>query len=146
MKKKPFYALILTIVASAIFAGLVFAQSYIHIGPSSTVGGVSVSTSSYITTGSSSFLTQGNSTAGSAISRIGGITFASREWCGGSIRNYANHGGWVAYTSSSATIPGGLTWGARCADQSASTAAQHDFSNGGQTWQPYYYSPLDPRP
>ena len=79
MKKKPYYALIFAIVASIIFTGLSFAQSYIHIGPSSTLGGVSVSTSSYITTGSSSFLTQGNSTAGSAISRIGGITFASRE-------------------------------------------------------------------
>jgi hypothetical protein len=146
MKKRLNYALIIAIVASLLFTGLSYAQSYIHIGPYNTLGSISVSTSSYITTGSSSFLTQGNSTAGSAISRIGGITFASREWCGGSIRNSANHGGWAAYSTSSASINGGLTWGARCTDQSASTAAQHDFSNGGQTWQPYFYSPQDQRP
>jgi hypothetical protein len=34
--------------------------TYTHIGPGSTVGGVNVSTSSYITTSSYSFFTQGN--------------------------------------------------------------------------------------
>lgn len=146
MKNRIFLALIVAVVICMAFTGSVLAESYIHIGPGNTVGGVNVSTSSYITTSTYSFLTQGNSTAWSAISRIGGNTFASREWCGGSIRNYENHGGWVGHNVSSASKNGGLVWGARCTDQSGSTAAQHDFSNGGDTWQPYYYSPLDPRP
>ena len=146
MKNKIFRVLIITVVICLVFTGYVLAEGYIHFGPGNTVGGVNVGTSSYINTGTYSFLTQGNSTAASAISRIGGNTFASREWCGGSIRNYANHGGWVDYDASSASINGGLVWGSRCSNQSGSTAAQHDFSNGGDTWQPYFYSPLDPRP
>lgn len=146
MKSVILCALIIAVVISLGFAGSVLAESYIHIGPDGSVGGVNVSTCSYITTSTYSFLTQGNSTAWSAISRIGGNTFASREWCGGSIRNYANHGGWVRYNASSASINGGLVWGPICINQSASTAAQHDFLNGGDTWQPYFYSPLDPRP
>jgi len=146
MKNKIFHALMVAMGICFLLTGTVFAATYTHIGPGSTVGGVNVSTSSYITTSSYSFLTQGDSTAWSSISRMGGNTFASRKWCGGSIRNSANHGGWVGYNVSSKTINGGLVWGARCTDQSGSTAAQHDFSNAGETWQPYFYSPLDPRP
>lgn len=146
MKNRISRVLVVVVIACLVFAGPVFAANYTHIGPGNTVGGVNVSTSSNIATSSYSFLTQGNSTAWSAISRIGGLTFASREWCGGSIRNYANHGGWVSYSASSSSITGGLVWGDRCTDQSGSTAAQHDFSNGGETWQPFFYSPLDPHP
>lgn len=140
---KNISSLLIAVILATIFATTVYAG--IYIGPGGTVGGVNVSWSHYITIGTNSFLTQANSTSLSNISRIGGNTFASRVWCGSTIRDTANHGGWVQYNKSAASLSGGLTWGARCTNQKAGTAAQHDFSNGGQTLQPYFYA-TEPRP
>ncbi len=63
MKNKIFHALMVAMGICFLLTGTVFAATYTHIGPGSTVGGVNVSTGSYITTSSYSFLTQGNSTA-----------------------------------------------------------------------------------
>lgn len=141
--RKSFSALSFAILIALLVSTVVYAGLY--IGPGSTVGGVNVGWAHWIQIGSTSFQDRADSTAASNISRIGGVTFASREWCGTVIRNSLNHGGWVKYNSSSANLYGGLTWGPRCTNQKAGTAAQHDFSQGGQTYQPYFYA-TEPRP
>lgn len=105
----------------------------IYPGPGGSVGGVSVGYGHYIgqTSGASSFVDQFTSTSATSITWLGGDTSASRVWCGDYIRDSQNHGGWMKTGSSSASLPGGIQWGATCATQRAGTAATHSYSANG---------------
>lgn len=71
--------------------------------------------------------------AATAIDMVGGRTFASREYCGVSIRANVNHGGWARWSASSAVITGGMTFGPPCPYQAAGTAARHEWRIGQDT-------------
>lgn len=120
------------------------AYAGIHIGPQSSVGGVDVGVSHAFNIQTTSFMAQADSSADANIQRLGGNTFAVREWCGSTIRSSKNYGGWVQYNKSLARISGGLVWGPRCTNQKAGTAAKHDFYHNNQGWQPLF-SPKESR-
>lgn len=138
MNTKHFSSLSMALIASLLFFSIAYAGLY--VGPSGTVGGVGYSTAHWIQRNTNSFQDRADSKSNSNISRLGGITFASRVWCGSVIRDTTNHGGWVLYNANYAYLYGGMNWGTACTNQKAGTAAQHDFSNDGQTSQPYHYA------
>lgn len=142
MNKKYFLSLFMALVVSVLIFSVAYAGLY--VGPSGTVGGVGYSTAHWIQRSTNSFQDRADSKSNSNISRLGGVTFSSRVWCGSVIRNTVNHGGWVLYNNKYAYLYGGMNWGAACTNQKAGTAAQHDFSHGGQTSQPYHYA-TEPR-
>lgn len=132
MKEKIVIGAALAIVLGAVLIGVAFAGTY-YCPNQGTVGGVRVYCSHYISIEGSNreyFRSAAYSEAASAINRLGSDTFASREYCDGSIRTNVNQGGWVRYHSRSAVITGGLNFGPWCSNQAAGTAARHDWAHG----------------
>ena len=95
MNKKYFSSPALALLISLLISTIAYAGLY--VGPSGTVGGVGYSTAHWIQRSTSSFQDRADSKSNSNISRLGGVTFSSRVWCGSVIRNTLNHGGWVLY-------------------------------------------------
>ncbi len=135
------------ILLAAAVIGVGYAGTY-SCPNQGTVGGVRVYCSHYISIEGSNreyFRSAAYSEAATAINRLGGDTFTSREWCGDSIRKHTNHGGWVRFSARSAVITGGLTFGDWCYRQAAGTAAIHDWSHNNQTRKYNFESPKELR-
>ncbi len=113
-------------------------------GPSQQVGDATCYTQTVINT-SPNITGKGVSSATKYITRIGGNTYAIREYCAQTIRQNNNIGGWVGYnTSYSETGTASLNWQDYCYGQAAGSYAIHDFVNG-QSWAPVFESAKFPK-